>query len=61
MLKIAMILNNTVENIAVWDGVSFWQPEGYTLVDVTEQSQVEIGNLYDADTGLFTPPTAENP
>ena len=55
MHKIAMILNGVVENIAVWDGVSQWQPEGFTLVDVTEEPQVGMGYHYDAGTGTFTP------
>ncbi len=54
MHRIAMILNGIVENIAVWDGVSLWQPEGFTLVDVTDQPQVSPGYRYDPETGLFS-------
>jgi hypothetical protein len=53
MYRIAMILNDTVENIAAWDGLSAWQPAGYTLVDVTDQPQVDIGSAYDASTQSF--------
>jgi hypothetical protein len=59
MQKIAMILNDVVVNIAVWDGVSLWQPEGYTLVDLTHQPQVDMGYRYDAGTGLFSAPAEE--
>lgn len=55
MKKIAMIKNGVVENIALWDDVSTWEPEGYELVDVTS-IQCDIGFLYEND--VFTDPLA---
>ena len=54
-----MIQANTVMNIAVWDGVSVWEPEGYELVDVTEMPEVRIGFLYDGETFADPNPPVE--
>lgn len=58
MKRIAMIQNGIVQNIAVWDGISNWKPEGYDLVDVTDLSQVDIGWAYDGKS--FSQPILEN-
>lgn len=50
--KIAMIQNGIVQNIADWDGVTEWHPEGYQLIDVTELV-CNIGDSY--NNGVFTP------
>lgn len=52
----AMIKNGIVENIAIWDGVAEWHPEGYDLVDVTEIN-CHIGDLY--NNGVFETPESE--
>jgi hypothetical protein len=54
MKKIAMILNGSVYNIAAWDGLSVWLPgEQFTLVDVTDRPEIQIGWSFD---GEFHPP-----
>lgn len=59
MKKIALIRNGTVENIAVWDGISEWNPgKEYELVDVTETA-VGIGYTYDGVSFIAPPPSAE--
>lgn len=45
-MRIAMIKNNIVENIADWDGIYEWKPEGYILIDVSN-IPCEIGSHYD--------------
>lgn len=42
-----MIQNGIVQNIAVWDGVSSWSPQGYVLADITSMPQVDMGWAYD--------------
>lgn len=54
-----MIQDNIVQNIAVWDGVSNWSPDGYVLVDITSQPQVGIGWIYDG-TNFTAPPPSED-
>lgn len=50
----AIIRNNIVENIIVWDGVSpYTPPEGTILV---QTDTAGIGWTYDSATGEFTPP-----
>lgn len=52
-----MIKDGIVENIAAWDGVAEWKPEGYELIDVTDIF-VDIGYLY--NNGAFErPPESE--
>lgn len=43
MRRIAIIENGKVVNIAVWDGVSVWNPDAQT-VDVTNRPEVQIGD-----------------
>lgn len=54
MKKIAMIKNGIVENISIWDGRSKWSPDGYTLINITDNPKVDIGWLYDGH--IFTAP-----
>lgn len=56
MNRIAMIVNGIVENIAAWDGISTWDPEGYTLINVTGNLEIEPGWLL--TDGVFYPPSA---
>lgn len=44
--RIAMIVNERVENIAAWDGTSTWEPRGYQLVDITDRPEVVLGMYY---------------
>ncbi len=46
MKRIAMIKESVVVNIALWDGETEWNPEGFILVDVTEHPEVKIGTPY---------------
>lgn len=60
MKRIAMIVNGIVANIAVWDGVSAWEPEGFELVDITEiPLPISLDWLFDAATQTFSPPQPE--
>ena len=57
MKRIAMIKDNVVENISVWDGVTEWNPgPEWMLVDITDQPQVGIGWLYNPNTQTFSNP-----
>jgi hypothetical protein len=47
MKTMALIINGTVVNIAMWDGVSQWAPVCDSMVDITAQPQVAIGWTYD--------------
>jgi len=43
-----MIQDGIVQNIALWDGISSWNPPGYTLVDITNSNQfIDLYYLYD--------------
>lgn len=53
MKRIAIITGGVVTNVAVWDGVAAWTPEG-VLVDVTGTPEVGKGWTY-VD-GVFKPP-----
>lgn len=55
-MRIAMIRNGIVENIADWDGVTEWHPEGFELIDVT-QVLCHIGDTY--TDGVFSPPESD--
>lgn len=55
-MRIAMIRNGIVENIADWDGVAEWHPEGFELIDVT-QVLCHIGDTY--TDGVFSPPESD--
>lgn len=37
---------NIVENIAVWDGVTEWNPEGVILVQLADDQAVNPGDTY---------------
>jgi hypothetical protein len=73
MHTVALILDDTVVGLAVWDGVSAWNPVGAglcsTTVDVTNDPAVQVGSGYSGPTGslvtggTFTapPPPAPTP
>lgn len=43
-----MILDGVVDNIALWDGITEWNPgDQYILVDITNNPSADIGNTYD--------------
>ena len=57
-----MIKNGIVENIAIWDGITVWNPTGYTLIDITTTNMnVNIGWLYNSDTQVFSAPPPPPP
>ena len=58
-MRIAMIKDGIVLNIAIWDGVSNWDPGGYLLVDITDQNEVDIGWNYDG-TNFINPNIQED-
>lgn len=52
--RMALIQDGVVRNIAVWDGVSPWNPEPqYLAVDITSRPDVQIGWLYDGSEFSF--------
>jgi hypothetical protein len=55
-MNYAQICNesHTVLNIVVWDGVTPYQPEGCSLVEIPADTVVDIGYSY-VD-GVFSPP-----
>lgn len=55
MKNYAVIQNNIVTNIIIWDGMATWSPpQGSSLVDLTDTATPDIGSSYDGTT--FTPP-----
>ena len=47
-MRIAMIKDGIVANIAVHDGEAVWEPEGFDLVDITDHpDQIGPGFIYD--------------
>ena len=51
----AMVLNGVVQEVAVWDGITPWNPgDQYFLVDVTDNPKVESGYIY--VNGVFSAP-----
>lgn len=56
MKRIAMIQDGVVSNIAIWDGVTEWSPEGFLLIDITNSPEVSIGCIYSED-GSWSLPT----
>lgn len=54
----AVIRDNVVENVVVWDGHSEWSPPaGCGLVDITDMENAPgPGWTYDPATGDFFPP-----
>lgn len=60
MKRIALIVNGIVANIAVWDGISMWEPEGFELIDITDNLlPISLDWLYDSVTQIFSSPQAE--
>lgn len=54
-MNYALIRNNIVENLVVWDGVELYNPGAdYILVKVENGAVVGIGWVYDGTT--FAPP-----
>lgn len=49
-----MIKDGFVDNISIWDGVSEWMPEGYTLYDISDMPEIVAGYGYDGIN--FIPP-----
>ena len=70
-MNIALILSGNVFCVALWDGVSTWNPihPGMcdTTVDVTDDPSVQVGSSYAGPTGslatggMFTAPAAPDP
>lgn len=52
-MRYAIILNGEVVNVALWDGVTDWQPEG-ELVQLEDGSPVGPGWTY--SDGVFVEP-----
>lgn len=60
MKRIAMIVNGMVANIAVWDGLSTWEPGGFELIDITDNPlPISMNWLFDPATQTFSPPQPE--
>lgn len=61
MQTIIMIQNSIVSNMAVWDGVTTWNPGSqYTLIPLTDQvctdgTPVQIGCSYDGTNFISDP------
>jgi hypothetical protein len=53
-----MIQNGLVVNIAVWDGVTPWSPEGFIVVQVPEGLTVSSGWSYNG-TSFIQPTTTK--
>lgn len=49
MQRIALIESGVVINIAIWDGVSVWNPTGYIEVNITG-THVDMGWTYNGTT-----------
>jgi hypothetical protein len=54
-MNYAVILNDVVTNIVVWDGVSDWSPAEGVAVAIPEETVVLIGFIY--IDGIFTDPS----
>ena len=46
-MTVALITNGVVVNIAIWDGISLWTPSCDSIVDITNNPDVQIGWTYD--------------
>ena len=54
-MNYAVVLNDVVTNVVVWDGVSDWSPAEGVAVLIPEETSVLIGfNYID---GIFTDPS----
>ena len=58
-MRYALIKNGIVQNIAVWDGVTPWDPNSGYLVTCVEDHVADIGWLYDSETDTFSAPPAQ--
>ena len=56
-MRYAIVKNNLVENVIVWDGKSPYTPPNGTIVIASETA--EIGFIYNSDTGEFYAPVQE--
>ena len=56
--RYAIVRNNIVENVVLWDGVTNWgPPSGCDLVDITD---LNVGPKYIRnEDGTFSPPPEE--
>ena len=57
--RIAIIENGVVVNVALWDGVTTWNPRG-TTVDVTDKPSVGPRWTYDG-ADFIAPPRPADP
>lgn len=53
MNKYAMIKDNRIENVVIWDGISEWDHTGYTVLDITG---IQCGPGWTLENGEFLPP-----
>lgn len=56
-MRIAMIKDGIIQNIALWDGIAEWKPAGYELIDISNRLEVDIGWAYDGQS--FQPPSQD--
>ena len=58
MNRYAIIAEDTVSNVVIWDGVAEWEPPaGTTVVALVADEYCEIGWIYDPKTTpRFSPP-----
>lgn len=61
MIRVALIVNDIVQQIAAWDGVALWDhPLGMTGVELFEDEKCQPGDLYNPLTSpRFTTPPEE--
>ena len=56
MIRHALIKDDTVINVIVWDKTTPWTPPaGFTLVECPD-NKCDIGDKYDAATNVFSKP-----
>ena len=54
-MNYAVVLNDVVTNVIIWDGISDWSPSEGVVVLIPEETSVLIGfNYID---GIFTDPS----
>lgn len=58
MKRYAIVIDDLVTNVALWDGVTHWQPEG-EVIELDDDSSVGPGWTYDDGEWVSPPPTAE--
>lgn len=54
-MRYAIVRNNLVENMIVWDGVTPYTPPDGTILVQSEAA--DIGWIYDPSTGVMSSPT----